>query len=57
MNSTDNSRPLVLEVLVAGDLSTVIRARLSYDALLALDAIPDWLREPPAAPMRIGGVG
>jgi diaminopimelate decarboxylase len=43
MSSTYNSRLLVPEVMVAGDRSAVIRARPSYDALLALDTIPDWL--------------
>ena len=43
MSSTYNSRLLVPEVMVAGDRFAVIRARPSYDALLALDTIPDWL--------------
>ena len=45
MSSTYNSRLLVPEVLVAGDRFAVIRARPSYDALLSLDTIPDWLDE------------
>lgn len=40
---TYNSRLLVPEVLVHGDKFHVIRPRLSYDALLALDSVPDWL--------------
>jgi diaminopimelate decarboxylase len=43
MSSTYNSRLLVPEVMVAGDRFAVIRARPSYDAMLALDTIPDWL--------------
>jgi diaminopimelate decarboxylase len=43
MSSTYNSRLLVPEVLVAGERSAVIRARPSYEALLALDRIPAWL--------------
>ena len=43
MSSTYNSRLLVPEVMVAGDRFAVIRARPSYDALLSLDTIPDWL--------------
>jgi diaminopimelate decarboxylase len=43
MSSTYNTRPLVPEVLVDGDRFAVIRARPSYDELLALDTIPDWL--------------
>jgi diaminopimelate decarboxylase len=44
MSSTYNTRPLVPEVLVDGARFAVIRARPSYDELLALDTIPDWLR-------------
>jgi diaminopimelate decarboxylase len=43
MSSTYNSRPLVPEILVSGDRHAVIRARPSYDALLGLDHIPEWL--------------
>lgn len=43
MSSTYNTRPLVPEVLVDGNRFAVIRARQSYDALLALDTVPDWL--------------
>jgi diaminopimelate decarboxylase len=43
MSSTYNTRPLVPEVLVDGNRFAVIRARQSYDAMLALDTIPDWL--------------
>jgi diaminopimelate decarboxylase len=46
MSSTYNSRLLVPEVLVAGDRSAVIRARPSYEALLSLDKIPNWIDEP-----------
>lgn len=44
MSSTYNTRPLVPEVLVDGARFAVIRARPSYDEMLALDTIPDWLR-------------
>ena len=47
MSSTYNSRLLVPEVLVDGSRFAVIRARPSYDAMLGLDAIPDWLADPP----------
>jgi diaminopimelate decarboxylase len=46
MSSTYNSRLLVPEVLVAGSRFAVIRARPSYDAMLGLDAVPDWLGDP-----------
>ncbi len=47
MSSTYNSRLLVPEVLASGSRFAVIRARPSYDAMLGLDAVPDWLSDPP----------
>jgi diaminopimelate decarboxylase len=38
-----NSRPLVPEVLVAGDRFCVTRPRPGYDAMLAAETLPDWL--------------
>jgi len=46
MSSTYNSRLLVPEVLVDGRRFAVIRPRLSYEAMLGLDAVPDWLGDP-----------
>ena len=46
MSSTYNSRLLVPEVLASGSRFAVIRARPSYDAMLGLDAVPDWLADP-----------
>ena len=43
MSSTYNSRLLVPEVLVSGNRFAIIRARPSYDALLSLDTVPEWL--------------
>ena len=43
MGSTYNTRLLAPEVLADDDRFAVIRARPSYDALLALDVVPDWL--------------
>ncbi|HHC29465.1 MAG TPA: diaminopimelate decarboxylase [Rhodobacterales bacterium] len=43
MASEYNSRPLIPEVLVDGDRFAVIRARPSYDEMLARDTVPDWL--------------
>jgi len=40
---TYNSRLLVPEVLVKGDAFHVIRPRPSYEDLIGLDSIPDWL--------------
>jgi diaminopimelate decarboxylase len=41
---TYNTRLLVPEVLVDGDRFAVVRPRRSYDELIALDTVPDWLR-------------
>jgi len=43
MSSTYNSRLLVPEVLVRGDQYAVVRPRPTYDDLIGLDKIPDWL--------------
>jgi len=43
MSSTYNTRKLVPEVLVDGSRFAIIRARPSYDEMLALDIVPDWL--------------
>lgn len=43
MASEYNSRPLIPEVLVSGDQFAVIRARPSYEEMLARDTIPEWL--------------
>ncbi|SNT72944.1 diaminopimelate decarboxylase [Paracoccus seriniphilus] len=43
MASEYNSRPLVPEVLVSGDHFAVIRARPSFEEMLARDTIPEWL--------------
>jgi diaminopimelate decarboxylase len=42
-SSTYNTRLLVPEVLVAGDRHAVVRARPSYEELIGLDRLPDWL--------------
>jgi diaminopimelate decarboxylase len=55
MSSTYNSRLLVPEVMVTGDRFAVVRARPSYDALLSLDTIPDWLDGVPVDPRRKRG--
>jgi len=54
MSSAYNSRLLVPEVMVSEGRFAVIRARPSYEAMLALDAIPDWLTDPAEAPRRRG---
>ncbi|MCR6629650.1 MAG: diaminopimelate decarboxylase [Magnetospirillum sp.] len=43
MSSTYNSRPLVPEVLVKGDRFAVVRARPTYEEMLALESLPEWL--------------
>ena len=42
-SSTYNSRLLVPEVLVRGDAFHVVRPRGTYEALIGLDSVPDWL--------------
>ena len=54
MSSAYNSRLLVPEVMVSEGRFAVIRARPSYEAMLALDAIPDWLADPADAPRQRG---
>lgn len=43
MSSTYNTRLLVPEVLVNQDAYAVIRPRPSYEELIGLDRVPDWL--------------
>lgn len=43
MSSTYNGRPLVPEVLVNGDRRCVTRRRPSYDEMVALETLPNWL--------------
>ena len=43
MASSYNSRLLVPEVMVRGAAQAIIRARPTYDTLIALDSLPDWL--------------
>jgi diaminopimelate decarboxylase len=45
---TYNTRPLVPEVLVRGADHAVVRPRQTYEELIGLDRVPDWL-SPPAA--------
>ena len=41
---TYNTRRLVPEVLVSGDRAAIVRPRQTYDDLIGLDRVPDWLR-------------
>ena len=43
MASEYNSRPLIPEVLVDGDQFAVIRARPTYEEMIARDTLPAWL--------------
>lgn len=43
MASEYNTRPLIPEVLVQGDQFAVIRARPTFDEIIARDTIPEWL--------------
>ena len=40
---TYNTRRLVPEVLVHGDRFHVIRSRPTYEDIIGLDSVPDWL--------------
>ena len=40
---TYNSRLLVPEVLVNGDRFAIVRPRQTYEELIGLDRLPDWL--------------
>src|SRR5699024_11018939 len=44
MASEYNARPLVPEVLVERDRFAVVRARPTYDEMLARDTLPEWLQ-------------
>lgn len=44
MSSEYNARPLVPEVLVSGDRFAVVRARPTYEEMLAREQIADWLQ-------------
>jgi diaminopimelate decarboxylase len=46
MSSTYNSRLLVPEVLVSDDRFAVIRPRPSFEAMLQMDVVPEWLAAP-----------
>lgn len=43
LSSQYNVRPLVAEVLVDGDSFAVVRKRPSFEEMMALEQIPDWL--------------
>jgi diaminopimelate decarboxylase len=43
---TYNSRLLIPEVLVDGDRFAVVRPRPTYEDMLALDVLPEWLAKP-----------
>jgi diaminopimelate decarboxylase len=41
--STYNTRPLVPEILVRGTEAALVRPRQTYDELIGLDRVPEWL--------------
>jgi len=43
MASTYNSRPLVPEVLVQGDRFDVVAGRITPEAIMAAERVPEWL--------------
>ncbi|MBP7002856.1 diaminopimelate decarboxylase [Amaricoccus sp.] len=52
MASEYNTRPLAAEVLVHDDHFDVVRARPSYEDILARDTIPAWIGRDPSPPAR-----
>ncbi len=56
MASTYNARPLVSEVLVRGADYAVVRRRQSFEEMIGLEGLPDWLAEMPGAPGTQRGV-
>ena len=44
MASTYNSRALVPEVLVSGDRFEIVAGRISAEAIMAEEHVPDWLK-------------
>jgi diaminopimelate decarboxylase len=48
MSSQYNSRPPAAEVLVRGENHEIVKPRLTYDAILAMDRMPSWLGRPTA---------
>jgi diaminopimelate decarboxylase len=45
LSSSYNARPLVPEVLVTGDRFDIVRRRPSFDEMIALEQVPDWLTQ------------
>jgi diaminopimelate decarboxylase len=45
MSSSYNARPPAPEILVNGREWCVVRPRLTLEALIALDRVPDWLED------------
>ncbi|GAB5459277.1 MAG: diaminopimelate decarboxylase [Henriciella sp.] len=43
LSSQYNARPLIPEVLVDGDDFAIVRRRPSFDEMIALETLPDWL--------------
>jgi len=43
LSSQYNARPLVAEVLVDGDQFAVVRRRPSFEQMIELEQMPDWL--------------
>ena len=45
LSSFYNARPLVPEVLVTGDRFDIVRRRPSFDEMIELEQVPDWLTQ------------
>jgi len=55
MSSAYNSRPLAPEVLVSGDSYSVVRKRMTVEAMIDMEDIPRWLVTPEERPAESGG--
>jgi len=50
MSSAYNSRPLAPEVLVSGDRYSIVRKRMTIEAMIDMEDIPRWLETPEEKP-------
>jgi len=55
MSSAYNSRPLAPEVLVSGDRHSVVRQRMTIEAMIDMEDIPRWLVTPEEKPAESRG--
>jgi diaminopimelate decarboxylase len=54
MSSTYNARPLIPEILVEGSRAAVVRRRPTFDEMIRLESVPEWLAGPAAVKSKQG---